>query len=167
MTIKIAIEKVEKHPEFLKWKEKNKDSFLSYVFTVLEENAQSDWQIGYYNKDNDKITTFAFKDNNITIMPDEEVFKKEDTKIVELNIEKVNISLDKALNYADEFQKKEFPNEESVKIIVILQNIPELNTIWNITYITKSFNVLNMKIDADNGKIVKHHISSMMDFRKE
>lgn len=167
MTIKLAIEKLEKNPEFLEWKKENKNAFLSYAFTVLEENKQSDWQIGYYDKKNDKMTTFMFKNDDIVICPDEEIFKKENAKIIKLDIKKVNVSLDKALNYADEFQKKKFPKEESLKIIAILQNISGLSNIWNITQITKNFKILNIKINANTGKIIKYNLLSVFDFKRK
>ena len=53
------------------------------------------------------------------------------------------------------------------KTIVILQNLSEFGNIWNITYVTHSFKTLNMKINAENGKILHHDIVSLMDFVKK
>ena len=167
MTIKLAVEKLEANPEFLEWKKENKDSFLSYAFTVLEKDAQPEWQIGYYDRKKDRITSFTFRGSGIAIQPDEEVFKKEDADVAKLDMKKVKVPLDKAMSYADEFRQKKFSGEEPIKIIAILQNIPKLSIVWNMTYITKSFKMLNMKIDACSGKVVNYDMSSLMDLRKE
>ena len=39
--------------------------------------------------------------------------------------------------------------------------------VWNITYITASFNVINIKIDAGTGKVLNHRISGVMDFAQK
>ena len=167
MTFKTAMEKLISDKVFLEWKEKNKNSFLSYGFTSLEQDKQSEWQIGYYNKDTDKITSFTFKDNKPVIGQEEEIFKEPNAKILELELDKVKITLDHALDLADALQKEKYPNQESIKTIVILQNIEDFGTIWNITYIAKSFNVLNIKLSALDGKIIKHKLSSLTDFKRK
>ena len=40
----------------------------------------------------------------------------------------------------------------------------EARPVWNITYITRSFNVINIKIDAETGDVLNHGISGVMDF---
>ena len=39
--------------------------------------------------------------------------------------------------------------------------------VWNITYITTSFNVINIKIDAKTGEVLSHRISGVMDFAQK
>lgn len=39
--------------------------------------------------------------------------------------------------------------------------------VWNITYITASFNVLNVKVDAETGKVLSHRLSGVMDFTQK
>ncbi len=45
--------------------------------------------------------------------------------------------------------------------------MPEFGDIWNITYVTEAFNTLNMKIDAENGRVLEHNLASVFSFRKE
>jgi hypothetical protein len=167
MSIKTAVEKLESHAEFLKWKEGHKDAYLSYAFTVLEDDKGIEWQIGFFNSASDKITAFTFKGDDIVICADEDAFKKEESKILELDMNKVKINVDNAINNAEEFQKKKYPNEVSTKAIVILQNLAKEGLVWNITYITKSFNTLNLKINAEDGKVVSDKLSSILDFQKK
>ena len=88
-------------------------------------------------------------------------------KVNEIQLDKVKITFDSAIGKADEFQQKNFPKDKSIKTIAILQNMPNLGNIWNITYITEAFNTLNIKIDASNGKVLEHNLSSILSFRKE
>ena len=51
---------------------------------------------------------------------------------------------------------EKYNGEESTKKIIILQQF-EAPT-WNITYVTSAMNVLNVKIDATNGKIISEKL---------
>ncbi len=166
MDIKIALKMLEQSSHFTEWRSKNKNNYFSYAFKIPQEMAPDDWQIGFYDKKRDKITTFVIEGNNIGIRQDEEIFKKEDTKVNEVQINKVKLTLDSALKRADEFQKKNFPGDGCIKTIAILQNISNLGSIWNITYITEKLNTLSMKIDAFNGKVLEHNISPLISFAK-
>jgi len=167
MDLKPALKKLEESIDFRKWRKSNKDCYFSYGFKIPQEMGNDDWQLGYYNQKNDRITTFVISGSGIEIKPQEEVFKKEKTKVSEVQIEKVKLTFDNAIAKADEFQQKNFPKDKSMKTIAILQNIANLGNVWNITYITQAFNTLNMKMDASSGKILEHSISSIFSFRKE
>ena len=167
MDFKIAMKALENNSDFKKWKKKNKDSYFSYAFKIPQEMGDDEWQLGFYNRKNEKITTFIAKGNDIDIRPEEDVFKKEDTKVNEIQIGKVKIAFENSIEKASQFQQKNYPKDKSVKTIVILQNLPKLGNIWNITYVTGAFNTLNMKIDASTGKVIENHISSVFSFRKD
>ena len=167
MDIKHALKKLEDTPEFKKWHKNNKKTYFSYAFKILQEMQKDEWQVGFHNPKNDKITTFVVINDTIKMRPEEDVFKREETKINAIEPNKVNTSFDDAVEKAEEFQRKNFPKDKSVKTIAILQNISELGNIWNITYITESFNTLNMKIDASNGKILEHNLASIFSFRQK
>ena len=166
MDLKPALKKLEESQDFKKWKQKNKNSYFSYAFKILQE-MPNEWQLGFYDKKKDKITTFVITGENVKIRPEEEVFKKEGTNVNEIQLDKVKLTFDNAIHKADEFQQKNFPKDKSIKTIAILQNIQGFGNIWNITYITEAFNTLNMKIDASNGKVLEHNLSSVFSFRKE
>ena len=167
MDLKPTLKKFEESPDFRKWRQKNKNTYLSYAFKIPQEMGSNDWQLGFYNRKNDKITTFEILGDNIKIKPEEEIFKKEDTKVNQIQLEKVKLTFDNAIEKANEFQQKNHPKDKSIKTIAILQNILEFGNVWNITYITEAFNTLNMKIDASSGKILEHNLSSIFSFRKE
>lgn len=167
MDVKLTLKKLEESQDFKKWKQKNKDTYFSYAFKIPQEMNSSDWQIGFYDTKKDKITTFVVIGDNVKIRPEEEIFKKEEMKVNEIQLEKVKLRFDNALTKANEFQQKNFPKDKSIKTIAILQNIAVLGNIWNITYITEAFNTLNIKINATSGKVLEHNLSSVFSFRKE
>jgi len=98
---------------------------------------------------------------------EEEVFKKPSMSVNEINLDKIKLPLKEILEKVETFRKKTYPKELQEKIIVILQNLDDFGDIWNITYITKAFNTLNIKISAENGKVLQHKLSSIFDFKKE
>lgn len=167
MDLKPVLEKLEESQNFRKWRQKNKNTYLSYAFKIAEEMGSNDWQIGFYDRKKDRITTFVIAGGNVKIRPDEEVFKNDGMKVNEIQLDKIKLTFDNAMGKAGEFQEKNFPKDRSIKTIAILQNMPKLGNIWNITYITEAFNTLNMKIDASTGKVLEHALSSLFSFRKE
>ena len=167
MELKDSFKKLQESQDFRKWRQKNKNAYFSYAFKIPQEMGLNDWQLGFYDEKKDKITTFVVENENIKVRPEEEIFKKEETKVEGIQLNKVKLTFDNAIEKANEFQQKNFPKDKSVKTIAILQNMPRLGNIWNITYVTEAFNTLNMKIDASSGKILEHAISSVFSFRKE
>ena len=163
MEILDVLKRLEENKEFKEWKKKNKDSFLAHIFKMLDDANRDDWQIGYYNKD-DTITTFIITPDDIKIAETENIFKKPEAKIKELNKEKIKIDITEALQTAEKIQTKEYKQETPYKIITILQKL-DIGQVYNITYVTQSFKVLNLKIDSSNGKVLKKSLKSIMDFK--
>ena len=163
MKIKELIEKLESSKEFKEWKKENYASSLVHVFKMFDEANKDDWQIGFYNPD-DTITTFIIGKEGIQILPEAEIFKKPDAKIMKLSVEDIKVELDEAIGDARKFQEKEYPNEKPTKEIVILQKL-DRGLVYNITFVTQAFNTLNIKIDAKTGKVVHHKLMSLMDLK--
>ena len=157
MEAKEIVKKLEASKEFKGWKNENKDSFLAHLFKTEDE-----LQVGYYNK-NDTITSFMAGDE-ISVMPESEIFKKPGAKVMKLELDKMKIDFKKAMDLALMRQKKKYSNEKPLKSITILQKLDE-GTVYNITFITASFNTLNFKIDAGNGKILKCVLTPLMEFK--
>ena len=163
MELKQAIKKLEQSKEFKDLNEKNKDIYFSYALIMIENDKNSPWQLGFYNKSTDKIITFVVEDK-IKTEKEEEVFKKPGMEVKPLDMEKAKISHDEILKIAQKFQKKEYPKELMSKTIVILQNLEQYGNVWNITFVMHSFKTLNMKINTENGNIIEHNLQSLLDF---
>ncbi len=166
MDIKEILGKLEQNKNFKQWKNKNPNSYFSYAFNLLHEESGDGLQIGFYNKDDDKVTTFSIEDDKVEVREEEEIFKKPDMSVNKIDVDKIKLPIKVILENADSFRKKNYPNELEEKVITILQNLDGLGDIWNLTYITKSFNTLNLKIGAENGQVLKHKLTSIFDFKK-
>ena len=167
MDLKPALQKLEQSQYFKKWKQKNKNTYFSYAFKIPQKMNDDDWQLGFYSSKNKKITTFVIAQDSIDIRPEEDVFKKDETSVNKIEIDKIKMTFDNVISKAVEFQEKNYPKDKSIKTIAILLNIEGMGNIWNITYVTEAFNTLNMKIDASNGRIIEHNLVSIFSFRKE
>ncbi|MAH33343.1 hypothetical protein CL615_03045 [archaeon] len=167
MELKDALKRLEKSDEFKNWYKKNPDNFFSYAFTLLEDKKENPWQLGYYHESTNKVVTFTVNDDSIETEKEEEVFKKPDMKVKKVDIEKVKIPFKDILKIIEEFRKKEYSKELVNKTMVILQNLGSHGIIWNITYVTHAFNTLNIKVNAESGKIMKHSLDSIMSFVKK
>src|SRR3989338_3472405 len=167
MELEQALGKLEKDREFNRWKKSKTDSYFSYAFRMLMDSEENNWQIGYYDKTADKITTFVVGDNSVEMNPEEEVFKKESMEVLPIDKKNVKLGLNNIVDAAKSFQHKKYPHDMPVKIIAILQNLENLGNVWNLTFVTAAFNTLNMKINAENGKIVEHKLSSILSFKKD
>jgi hypothetical protein len=160
---KDALKILEKSSEFKDWKKKNKNTYLSYGFYVIE-NSDVNWKIGYYDSKKDKLTSFDVG-SQIKIEPDEEVFKKKEKKVKKIDIDEVKLDLGDAVSISQQLQEEEFVTEKPTKIIAILQKIEE-HQVWNITYLTQNFNTLNFKIKTETGRVLEKKLTPLMEFRK-
>ena len=163
-SFKEALKILEESKEFKEWKKKNPEAYLSYGFFMVEEN-DANWKIGYYHKKADKVTSFNIGKNKIMIEPETEVFKKEETKIEAIELNKIKLDLAEAVAIANQLQKEEYASENPQKIICILQKLKK-HQVWNITFLTQNFNTLNFKIKSDSGRVIEKKLANVIEFRK-
>lgn len=147
--------------EFKEWQESNPDCYLTHFYCQLNTNLEriSPWEIGYYNKENDRITVFLLSDQ-IRIKSEEEVFKKDGT-VEELKLEKVKTSLPEAVAAFKEIKMEKYLREELLSSFLILQKF-ENKTVWNISAATRSMQILNVKVDAETKEVVSDQLVSFI-----
>ena len=167
MELKQALERLNKSKEYKDSIKENKDIFFSYALITIENNETSPWQLGFYNKATDKITTFVVGKDEIAMQKEEEVFKKPSMEVMPIDMEKAKLKFNEIIKKAEKFKNEEYPKETISKTISILQNLRDFGTIWNITFITGSFKTLNMKLNPDNGEVLHHALDSLMNFVKK
>jgi hypothetical protein len=161
--LKEVVKKVESSKIFKSFKKEHQDYFLAHCFVMLNEGEkQFAWQLGYYSEKTDKLVVFDTLPK-INMMPEDEAFKKEGT-INKLDISKVKVSVSKALKICDELVGKKYPNRTVTKRIIILQNLEK--QMYNITLVTISFDILNIRIDASTGEVLSDNIQSIMSLGK-
>jgi len=149
---------VQETKEFNTWIRENNNSYLCSVFRLSEDN--SNWQIDYYNPETKMITSFL-KEKNVVVINTDKIFGKNHT-INELKIENVRIDITKAMESINTLLKDKYKSESPYKSIVILQDLQE--TLWNITLIMQSLNILNIRISATTGIVLEEKMSSIFSF---
>ncbi len=131
----------------------------------------NEWLVSYYDKEDDTFTTFSSL--GIQKGEKEEAFKKEQA-LPALRLDSVKVEAGAAVASAEKVRTSDYKGEGANKIIMVLQPLTgeeisgngskAVELVWNITYITSGFNVLNVKLSAETGKVLKHGISGVMDF---
>ena len=162
--LKETIKKLESSKIFKDYKKTNPDAYLTSTF-LMTEDIEGDWQLDYYSIKSKKITSFIIKDK-VKGMPETKPFQEKESIIEKLDIDKVKIDFKKVLEVTDKLIKKKYKSETLTKKIIILQNLKEFGHIWNLTFLTSSFKTLNIKIDANSGKILKKKLASLITFTK-
>lgn len=150
---------------FLDWKKNHPKSHLSHFFCQLDNQfkAISEWQIGLFDAENSKITVFVpLPKGDFEIRPEEDVFKKDDSKVELLEMKNLKISFEKAIEIFKNNYLQFFPKAVFGGGFVILQNLDE-RTLWNITFITKEIKFVNLKIDVHSGDISDHQEIKMIE----
>lgn len=148
------IEAVEKSSLFKEWKKQHPQAYLVHLFSMGGQI-----QIGYYDKKADAITTFIIG-REITQTIDTEIFRQHKV-IPALSRKDVHISLEKAKEIASTCIVKY--HDTPAKEILVLQTI-ENKPVYNITFITAAFKMLNVKINAKTGEILKEDMQSLMQW---
>lgn len=135
-----------------------KDLYLCGCFAIDDE-----WQYDFYDKKSKRITSFKVDDKVRLLEEESKIFQKEKVDLEKLDLSGVKIDFPEALLKVDEIKKKKADAEAINKKIIILQcvKIP----LWNISYLTSSFNILNVKINATNGEIISERFESLLNFR--
>lgn len=148
--------------ELKNWKKNNPQTYLSHFYCQLDSSfkQKSAWEIGFYNKEHDKITIFIIG-KKITIKPEEEVFKKQGT-VEELDLEKVKIDSQQALEIFQKTKQEHYSQEILLNGFLILQKFQN-ETLWNISFATKSLSILNIKIDAVDKKVISHQLVNFIE----
>jgi uncharacterized membrane protein YkoI len=70
------------------------------------------------------------------------------------------VSVGKALKACDELVASKYPGKSVTKRIIILQNLEA--QVYNITLVTLSFDIINIKVDAVTGKVLADNIQNIM-----
>ena len=163
MTFRESINRLEASKIFIEWKKEHKDAYLAHSFFMKDNMVEPEWQIGYYDPKTDMISTFVVGEN-ILQNPDAEALKKEG-KVDKLDLTKVKFDYIDAFEAANKIQSEEFKNHVPIKRIFILQSL-EGRQMWNITFVTNTFNTLNIKIDSGTGEVITKQLLSIFRIEK-
>jgi hypothetical protein len=167
MKVLDVVTKLRESPKFKSWQAKNKASKLVHIFLMLEPNQPVMYDVGFYDEKKQLMTSFVLDEEAKSIETSEskDIFKQEEEKIKPLEEKKIKICFTEACKTCRELQQGKYKQHKPMKEVVILQNLA-CGQVWNITYITSTMQTLNMKIDAETGKIVEEKLHQIFGFDK-
>ena len=156
------LDKVSRTQSYRNWKAQHPHSFLSHFFCQVDAHcvSLSEWEVGFYNTQNDKIIVFIPSIANFRV--EDEVFKRDTEKVEELQVDKVKITLEQAQKIFHENLPLYFPKELLGNGFITLQTMKN-QTFWNFTFLTKTIKFVNLKIDGNDGKILEHNVVEVID----
>lgn len=163
-TVKDIINELEKRKEFIDWRKLHKASFLAHVFVLLDEQNKDIFQLGFYNPENKKMSTFIMSKTNVEFIADQDIVES-GNEIKELSVSKCNISIDDALAAGRKVKDEFYKNEFVLKHFFIIQEFEGV-PIYNITYFTQSLKAVNIKISAVDNRVLKHSGEVLMKMGK-
>lgn len=158
------LEKVEQSKEYKSWGKKHPQGYLSHFFCAVTQDCElkSDWEIGFYDANSEKMTVFACGEKVIVKENEDDVFKKPEQRVEELDINSVKIDFAKAVDVFAEQVEEFFPKAGRGDGFVILQNL-DGKALWNFTFITKALKFINIKIKAGTGEVDSHLSMDLID----
>lgn len=144
---------------FKQWQSENPDHYLAHGFIMFGGDVKPEWQIGYYNRKEDRIIVFTVSDT-VTMNPPSEVFKK-DSGVKELFIDEINTSSTEALAAAEQLRATKYKGHEPIKTIILLQHL-QRGQLWNVTFVTQTFAVCNIKLDAKTLEVLSDSLETLL-----
>jgi hypothetical protein len=157
MEIKELVKRLNGSKPYKSWASQNPGFYLVHLLYMSKHAPQA----GYYNEESDRIVTFEVGES-IEPSPTTEAFKEQRT-IEGLDIDGVKIDRAEAVGKAEKVKGEKNPKEILDSEILILQKVKG-QTMYNITYFTKAFRTLNVKIDAATGEILSHDLANLVGF---
>ena len=159
MELQTLIQNLKEDVNFKAWHKQHADYFLATAFFMIHELKREPWQIGYYNPKQKKMVIFTPSEESWQHSGEQEILKSKE-EIELLNIEKVTLSIEDALQQGEECLQ-EYPSQRSTQQLFIVQQKKE-ETLFNITFFTQSLKTINVKMDAQTGKILQHSLQDLM-----
>ena len=167
MALTTLIAKLRETDKFKQWQKKNPSAKLVHLFLMLDPGTDVKYDIGFYDLKKKLMTSFIVDDklDNIEISESNEIFTPDKSTIKPLDESRIKIHFEEACAKCNALQQEKYKQHAPMKEVVILQNL-EAGQVWNITYITKTFQTLNMKVDAETGEIVEDKLHQIFSFDK-
>ncbi len=160
MNLKEKLDYLKGTNEFKEWVKNHPSDYLVSVFLMSDHPLEV--QFDFYDEKEDKITSFSLEGVKVTKVEGSDILKDNKDPLKKLELREWD--LNKSLKFAESLLKDK--GEEVYKSIVALQN-SENGPIWNITFITKAFKVMNIKLSCDDNKVLSSDLRTIFDFRKK
>jgi hypothetical protein len=157
-----ALQQLERDASFRSWRKTHAGYYLVHGFyEAAEAGKEERWQVGFYDRQADRIITFVVG-QSITELPPAEAFK-EAGAIPALDTGEVRLPLADALAAARKALAEHYPRLQPLRSFLIIQRLED-GTVYNITFLTAAFKTVNVKLSARTGAVLHHCLVELADF---
>ncbi len=158
-----AIQQVEQSDEF----SVPEDAYLAHVFKMFDDANVAEWQVGYYDPAEDEVIVFTVSPSGIRKNPPAEAFKRDERAIAPLDPSKLATAPKEAVSQAKELLAEKHPGHPPKQVILLAQTLDEFGQVYNITVVTETFHMYNVKLSTDSGAVVDERFDHLMSLKKE
>jgi hypothetical protein len=159
MQFKEALLALQANAAFKAWSAANPNNYLAHGFLMQGTQFANEWQIGFYNKSEDRIIVFTVGED-IRMNPPSELFKK-DSGVLELVLADIWHDANDALAAAEEYRQEHYREHTPQQTILLVQRL-KIGQLWNITFVTDTFSVCNIKLDTKDLTVKSASCESLM-----
>ena len=140
-----------------------KCGFLCGLFVMAspEDIKNAEWQFDFYDEKKERMTSYLVNDEIRLVEKNAEVFKNGSLEIERLDLDEVMVGVEEALKRAEVVLKEKGLSVS--KVVITLQKSKEI--FWNVSFLTTSFNLLNVRLSGRDGSLLEESVVSLMDFR--
>lgn len=158
-----AIKRVESSEEF----SISDDAYLVHIFRMFDSANIDEWQVGYYSPSSDQLIVFAVSPTEIRKNPPADAFKRDESAIEPFTPDKISTTPQQAIATAKQMLSSKHPNHPEKQTILLAQTLKEFGQVYNVTIVTETFHMFNVKIATDSGDVVDEKFDHLMSLRKE
>ncbi|MEA3378629.1 MAG: hypothetical protein U9Q69_03225 [Nanoarchaeota archaeon] len=163
--LKISFIKLKDSEKFKEFETNNPEAYFVSAFFMCEYGKfeKSVWQMDFFDPAKYRMTSFVIGKDKIDMAENQKVFQKDKVKIEKLDLEEVD-SFEEAIKNVEEKKNAKYKNESFTKMIVLLQSVSS-KILWNLTFLTNSFKVWNIKVDAGENVILEEKMENIISFK--
>ncbi len=160
-----AYKTLTQSPKFTEWITQNPQYKLAHCFFLKDSKAKNDWHFGFIDEKSQELVNFIVHNTKIIQENHTELAKEPNQQVLPLDIKKVTITKEEAEDILLKVVEEQKQGGITTTIF-LLQHIPMIGTVWNLTAVTLAWKTLNVKIDAQTGEVKLTSTKSLFDVKK-
>lgn len=142
-------------------------AYLAHVFKMFDQANIDEWQVGYYDPSGDELIVFTVSASGVRKNPPAEAFKRDERAIKELVADKLLTPPQEAIRLVKESLADKHPGHPAKQTILLAQTLEEHGQVYNVTVVTETFHMFNVKVATDSGEFVDEKFDHLMSLKKE
>lgn len=143
-------------------------AYLAHVFKMFDDANVDEWQVGFYDPAADELVVFTVSaSSGVRKNPPAEAFKRDDSAIAPLEADKLSVAPQEAIRTAKQLLSDEHPGHPAKQTILLAQTLDVHGQVYNVTVVTETFHMLNVKVSTESGDVVDKRFDHLMSLKKE